>query len=158
MLLAETSKEWKEARNKISPAFYKGKLVGMLEIARESMRKSLKKLKNLTASSESGTVEINMIKEVSDIFVRIIFMCIFGEDVSDQKVDFWRNGKLEKVTLAESFRETIAGLTIERGSYLHLLIFPFLARYYITPKERTMKANSKFLREVIGQIVKRRKI
>jgi len=77
-------------------------------------------------------------------------MCAFGEDVSDQKVNFWKNGKIEKVTISESLRETIAALTIERGSSLHLLIFPFLARYYITPSERTMKANSDFLREAIG--------
>lgn len=34
ILFAETSLEWKEARKKISPAFYKGKLVSLIELAR----------------------------------------------------------------------------------------------------------------------------
>ena len=38
ILFQETSKEWKEARKIISPAFYKGKLLGMIELARVSLK------------------------------------------------------------------------------------------------------------------------
>jgi len=44
----------------------------MFEIARESLRRSLSQLKKLTTSSKSGRAEIDLIKEVSDIFVNII--------------------------------------------------------------------------------------
>ena len=51
ILFAETTREWKEARKTLSPAFYKGKLVGLVEIARESVRTSTDRLKNLIAKS-----------------------------------------------------------------------------------------------------------
>ena len=38
ILFQETSKEWKEARKIISPAFYKGKLLGMIELARANLK------------------------------------------------------------------------------------------------------------------------
>ena len=45
ILFTETSKEWKEARMTISPAFYKGRLINLVEIARESIRFSVGQLK-----------------------------------------------------------------------------------------------------------------
>ena len=53
ILFAETSKEWKEARKTLSPAFYKGKLVKLVEIARESVRFSVNHLKSITANSST---------------------------------------------------------------------------------------------------------
>ena len=41
ILFAETSQEWRAARRTISPAFYKGKLVSLVDIARESVRYSV---------------------------------------------------------------------------------------------------------------------
>ena len=52
ILLAETSKEWREARKTISPAFYKGKLLGMIEIARDSMKKSINRLRDIVATAK----------------------------------------------------------------------------------------------------------
>ena len=44
ILFAETSLEWKEARKKISPAFYKGKLVNLIELARQSVKQYVSNL------------------------------------------------------------------------------------------------------------------
>ena len=82
ILFAETSSEWREARKTMSPAFYKGKLVSLVEIARESVRHSVDRLKNLVRDSKTPRTEINLITEISDIFVRILLMCALGEDVS----------------------------------------------------------------------------
>ena len=46
LLFAETSQEWREARRTISPAFYKGKLLNLVEIARESVRFSIGQLES----------------------------------------------------------------------------------------------------------------
>ena len=48
ILFAETTPQWKEARKTLSPAFYKGKLVNLVEIARESVRFSVNHLKTIT--------------------------------------------------------------------------------------------------------------
>ena len=44
ILFAETSLEWKQARKAIAPAFYKGKLVGLIELARQSIKQSVNEL------------------------------------------------------------------------------------------------------------------
>lgn len=54
-------------------------------------------------------------------------------------------------------RETFSALAIERTESYHIQFFPFLAPYYITPRERELKANSAILRKVVGDIVDRRK-
>ena len=58
ILFAETTREWKEARKTLSPAFYKGKLVGLVEIARESVRTSTDRLKSLIAKSGSPKAQL----------------------------------------------------------------------------------------------------
>ena len=40
ILFAETTDNWKKSRKAISPAFYQGKLVKMMSLAREAMRKT----------------------------------------------------------------------------------------------------------------------
>ena len=45
ILFSETSAEWRARRKTLSPAFYKGKLIQMVEIARESVRFTLEHLK-----------------------------------------------------------------------------------------------------------------
>jgi len=43
ILFADTDREWRKRRTSFSPAFYKGKLVQMVEIAKQSMRKTIKR-------------------------------------------------------------------------------------------------------------------
>ena len=51
ILFSPTSTEWRSRRKALSPAFYKMKLIQMIEIARESMRFTLEHLKKLTRES-----------------------------------------------------------------------------------------------------------
>ena len=157
ILFAETTREWKEARKTLSPAFYKGKLVGLVEITRESVRVSTEKLKSLTARSASPKAQMDLINEFNTIFVRILLTTALGEDVSEHKVNYWENGKLIKVNVAYSLRETFHHL-VERMAHVHVFFFPFMADVYLTPAERAMKANAGFLRELISQIVDRRRV
>ena len=83
------------------------------------------------------------------MFVRILLVCALGEDCSETQIDYWENGKLIKVNVAYSLRETFHKL-IDRMSHAHVFFFPFMADYFITPAERDMKANAGFLREFIG--------
>ena len=82
ILFAETSKEWKEARKTLSPAFYKGKLLGMIEIARDSMKKSINRLRDIQAAAKSQKADIDLMYEINNVFVRILLTCALGEDVS----------------------------------------------------------------------------
>ena len=41
ILFAETNQKWRESRKALTPAFFKGKLISMMEIAKEAMRKTV---------------------------------------------------------------------------------------------------------------------
>ena len=61
ILFAETSLEWKEARKKISPAFYKGKLVSLIELARQSVKQYVSNLHAKIDQTGEGSAEIDLI-------------------------------------------------------------------------------------------------
>ena len=52
ILFTETTKQWKEARKAMSPAFYKGKLENMTEIAKEAVRTTVKRHESLLNASK----------------------------------------------------------------------------------------------------------
>ena len=81
--------------------------------------------------------------------VRILVMCAFGEDISQDQIDYWYNGKLEKRSVSYSLRETLT-LLVNRLSQLHVFYFPFLADKFITPFERDIHANALILRNKVG--------
>ena len=156
ILLATTSAEWRARRKALSPAFYKGKLVKMVEIARKSVQLSLDVLDSLLKESTEPRRQIDFIDQTSNMNVRIMLMCAFGEDMSQQQIDYWHNGRLEKRSLSFSLRETFH-LLVNRLATPHILFFPFLAKWYLTPAERDMKANAIILREFVSEIADRRR-
>ena len=58
ILFAETTEDWRKSRKAISPAFYKGKLEKMVEIAKKAARTTLARwvLPNRQAKRSAGTV------------------------------------------------------------------------------------------------------
>ena len=60
------------------------------------------------------------------------------------------------MSLAYSLRETFQQL-LSRMSDPHIFFFPFFANTFITPWERQTRQKAVWLREVIGQIVDRRR-
>lgn len=83
-------------------------------------------------------------------------MCAFGEDVSEMKVKYQKDGKLTQVKLSYALRETLHQL-VDRLTHLHVFFFPFLANVFITQSERDTKANAGYLRELIAEIVRGRR-
>ena len=104
ILFAETTQDWKKSRKAMSPAFYKGKLVQLVEIAKLSVEQTLLKFEHMTKNSQ--TTQIDVVEELGEMTVRILLRCAFGEDLSDVKIDQWIQGKLTKVTLANALRDT----------------------------------------------------
>ena len=102
ILFSKTTHEWKTSRKAMSPAFYKGKLIQMIEIAKLSMRTTLSKLRTLAKAGPKTTIDL--IAEISMMQVRILLQCALGEDISDQEVDYWVSGKLEKRCISYALR------------------------------------------------------
>ena len=85
----------------MSPAFYKGKLHHLIQIATAQVEKTMKHFDLLCVN---GNVKINMISEISNLMVRLLLSCVIGEDLSDTKVDYWINGQLTSQDLSFALR------------------------------------------------------
>ena len=95
-------------------------------------------------------------EEISLMSSRILLMCAFGVDCSDTMIDFWEDGvKLQK-SVSFSLRTTFGNL-LNRVYSPHVLLFPFLGRYYLTSYERDQAANAKLLRDFCEKIINDRK-
>ena len=66
---------------------------------------------------------------------RILLVCALGIDCAEEPVDFWKSGRCTQKTVSYSLRETFSNL-INRMTQPHIVLFPMLARYHITPFER----------------------
>ena len=90
ILFEETSENWRQRRKAMTPAFYKDKLRGLVNLASRAVKESIK---NMIVDQER-TIEI--ISEISKITASVILTCALGEDISDWKIDFWEGGKCTK--------------------------------------------------------------
>ena len=85
ILFAETTKEWKEARKTISPSLYKGKLEGLTELAKDTVKCSLSHIRSLIKDGEG---RFDLIQEINTTMIRVLLVCALGEDVSEEKIDY----------------------------------------------------------------------
>ena len=134
ILFAETTQDWKDTRKAISPAFYKGKLEKLTEVAKSAVQTTIDRFeKNLAEAEAAGksSAEIDIIMEVNTMQSRILLVCAFGKDIADEKVDYWINGRLTQRTVGFSLATTFNDL-INRLGAPHIQLFPFLATTYIT--------------------------
>jgi hypothetical protein len=63
----------------MTPAFYKGKLQGLVEISKQSVENTIKHFEDLC---KDGPAKIDMIKEISDMMTSLILNCVLSEDLS----------------------------------------------------------------------------
>jgi len=154
ILFAESNPEWRARRKALSPAFYKGKLIKMIEIAKGSVQTSLKRLQGMT---ESGVkTKIDLIGEMSRMNIRIILERALGIDITEDMLPYWENGKLVQRDVPYVLR-TCFQIMINRMFTCHVIMFPWLADKYITPAERDLLANSRTLRAKFQKVVNDRR-
>ena len=133
ILFAETTEDWRKSRKAISPAFYKGKLEHLVETAKQAVSSTLNRFKKIQA--KGGRQEVDIMEEIGLMTARILLVCALGVDCAEEPVNFWENGVKTQKTLAYSLRVTFSNI-ISRMISPHIVFFPFLASYHITPFER----------------------
>lgn len=151
---AETSPEWAKRRKALSPAFYKGKLIKMLEIVKDTVRVFEKKLLDMTKDGQ--TAKIDIIREVSDLNASIMLSCGYGYDISGEVMDYHIDGRIEKRETAYVLKNTILGM-VQRHADLKVGAFPVMAKYYITRHEKELYANCMNLRAKFRSLIKERR-
>lgn len=105
ILFAETDDVWRKRRTALGPAFYKGKLIEMIELAKDCMKGTLDRwIKK--CEENGGTAKVDLINEVSLMFTRIILKCAIGESLDDVEVDYWVDGVNLRKDVPYSLRNT----------------------------------------------------
>lgn len=81
-VMTKSDDVWKLKRNICAHAFYKDKLEGMTEVMRNVTLDKIEQLKQLVPDRTDYSA-VNLSKELSDLYTRIIITICFGEDLSD---------------------------------------------------------------------------
>jgi len=67
----------------------------------------------------------------------MILKCIFGKDLSSEPIEFYQNGIPVKKSVSFVLR-TCFQQSLNRMASPHVLMFPFMATYYVTAFEREL--------------------
>jgi cytochrome P450 len=146
ILLAETTPEWKKRRVAVSPAFYKGKLIQMVNIAKESVQVTVERWRKIIGGKPR--TRFDFMEEMQLLAARILLTCALGEDVSEDKVNYHHDGKVEQREVSFVLRQTFHDCIFRMASP-HVVAFRFLSDCYLMPYERDIKANCESVRNLI---------
>lgn len=96
-LFSSADEDWKVKRKACAHAFYKERLVHMLEVLKDKTAAKCENwLTQMTPSHNSTVIDIS--KVFSNLFARSIIHIAFGEDISDQKLRLFHKTDLEGLT------------------------------------------------------------
>jgi cytochrome P450 len=104
----------------------------------------------------AGENQVDIIDEISRLSVQVLLTCVLGSDISDVEMEFWENGKSRRTPISFVLRDTFQKM-IERYQSTHVILFPFLANWYILPHERDIKANALAVRNVVRTVIDSRR-
>ena len=155
ILFAETGENWRKRRAALTPTFYKGKLISMINMVKQSMQQTLELLIKKTQEG-GGSAKIEYISEISNMFARIILTCAIGESLDGVKVDWYEKGQISKKDVPFALRDAF-GKLLERNFDARNLLFPSLINVYLLPVDRELKTNCNTLRLLFQKMVNGRK-
>ena len=85
-LFSKADEVWKAKRKACAHAFYKERLVHMLEVLKDKIEEDCQRWTAEIAASADGTAVIDISNVFKVLFTKNIIHIAFGEDISDQKV------------------------------------------------------------------------
>jgi len=125
ILTSETSEHWRQRRKAMAPAFYKERLRGVVKLAAETVKNSIKRMKI------EGETTVDIMDEILKTTSEVIISISMSEDVSSFEIDYWEQGKCTKRPISYCFRATI-GRFMARASMPHIIFFPSLIGLNLT--------------------------
>jgi cytochrome P450 len=81
ILFAKSDIQWQQKRKALSAALYKEKLRVMIDMMKDVTIETIRK--NWMKADKK---EIDIVKETSNLFIKITLQCLFGEDKGDIEV------------------------------------------------------------------------
>ena len=153
ILQAASSEDWAKKRKVLAVAFYKEKMIKMVDIVKQCMADSNLRWRKLYVEQKKP---MDLIDEISKTLIKILLMCSFGEDISETEIDYYMNGRKTRQTVAFVLRE-VFHKCIDRLTSAQIVFFPSTAHWYVTPWDRENRANIYRLRELLFTLVQKRR-
>ena len=85
-VFSKTDDTWKKKRKATAHAFYKDRLVHMLDAFKDILIEQIETWNAEIDASEDGSTEIDLSVDVIKIFQKLLTVVIFGEDLNDMKI------------------------------------------------------------------------
>ena len=96
-------------------------------------------IRNKWMNAKDGQIDI--VKETSNLFIKITLQCLFGTDSEDIKVIQRFNGVESLKPLGETMISQVER-NLDRRLQPHLILLPELAPYYLTRFDREIAFNT----------------
>ena len=168
-LFSKTDDNWRAKRKATSHAFYRERMVNMLEVLKEKIGQACEKWAKSIDESRDNFVTIDIAYEIRKVFARNIIHIAFGEDIEEEKFELHMRGDLQantfvkkRVSMSDAISETFDQTLITiRDKAIDPLYLPF---YYLTGKTialtsklRQIDANCRAVRHVIHEFIEKRR-
>ena len=102
ILMQQSNENWAMKRKSMSVAFYKEKLLKMIDIVKDCMGRKVGEWKEKFVKTEQP---MDLISEIASMLMMILLNCAFGEDLSDKTVDYYLHSKNIQSSICYSLRE-----------------------------------------------------
>ena len=92
-LFSKTDENWKAKRKATAHAFYRERMVNMLEVLKDKIGEACESW-NLLIDKNGGEATIDIAHETRKLFARNIIHIAFGEDIEEEKFELYVRGDL----------------------------------------------------------------
>ena len=170
-LFSPADDDWKAKRKACAHAFYKERLVHMIEIFKEKLEEHCLQWIDEIKASEGGYTEIDLPKVYRMMFTRNIIHISFGEDLSQQEIEIWyardsdrpRELTLTKMKFGEALEAVgaqivVVSVGLKLGNPLYRVIFSTTGKSVsLTKVERQIDENCRRIRAFIAEYIAKRR-
>lgn len=135
ILFEPSSLRWQQKRKALSSALYKDKLKDMIELMKQV---TISTIQGRWSNAEGS--EIDIVKEASNLFIKITIVCMFGSECADLKLKQRVNGNDVWMSLGEVIIQQMEQSNL-RMFHLHNILIPEFKPYYYSPSDRRLAHN-----------------
>ena len=97
-LFSKTDDNWKAKRKATAHAFYRERMVNMLEVLKEKIGVACESWREKIDANGGKEAVIDIAYEIRKVFARNIIHIAFGEDIEEEKFELYVRGDLQANT------------------------------------------------------------
>ena len=153
IVLIESNELWREKRKHLSAAFYKEKMIAMLDSISELAFDRVSEWKRDYAGQDR---EFALIRSPADLLMDCIQACVFGQKHLGKKLSYIQDGVEKELTVGQFMKDITTRLFFRSVGILRSLTTMFDASY-VTKDEKEIQRNLLCLRAYIKDLIRDKK-